>query len=269
MMRVVSPTAARSTYDAASSSFDEAPLGFWDRYGGRTVARLGLRPGARVLDVCCGTGASAFHAARAVGTTGSVLGVDIAERMLDLAREKAAKEQLPNVDFRVADMTALDLPEASFDAVVIVFGIFFAPDMVAQVRALARLVRPSGVLAVTTWGPRLFEPLYTPFLEDVRALRPGMDEYRPWDRLASAEDAATLMHAAGLERVAVTAELGRERLARPEDWWTIARGTGLRWFIDQLDPASAEALRAESIRRARDVASIETNVVYCIASPSL
>ena len=170
-----------------------------------------------------------------------------------------------NVDFRVGDMTHLDFPDASFDAVVMVFGIFFAPDMVAQVEALARLVRPGGVLALTTWGPSLFAPLYTPFLEAFRVRRPGIQEYRPWDRLPTEADVATLMRAAGLSSFELASEAGSERLERPEDWWSVVLGTGLRWFVDQLDTSSAESLRDECLLRAREIRSIETNVVYTVA----
>ncbi len=264
MMRDVTPTVARSTYDAASGHFDATPLGFWERYGKATVARLGLSPGARVLDVCCGTGASALHAARAVGDSGSVIGVDLSEQLLALARQKASEQSLGNVEFRAGDMTQLDFADESFDAVVVVFGIFFAPDMVAQIRALARLVRPGGVLAVTTWGPRFFSPLYEPFLEAVRTRRPGIQEYRPWDRLSTEADVAALLSAAGLTSFEISAEAGSERLERAEHWWTVVLGTGLRWFVDQLDASSAEALRAECVQHAREVHSIETNVVYTV-----
>ncbi len=258
-------TTTRATYDAASGHFDATPLGFWERYGESTIARLALPAGARVLDVCCGTGASALQAARAVGETGSVVGVDLSERLLRLARAKAQERGLRNVDFRSGDMTRLDLPDAAFDAVVIVFGIFFAPDMAQQVESLARLVRPGGVLAVTTWGPRLFAPLYAPFLEAVRARRPDLEDYRPWDRLTTEADVAALMRAAGVGSFEITAESGSERLERPEDWWTVVLGTGLRWFVDQLDAASAESLRSECLRHAEGVRSFETNVVFTVA----
>ena len=52
---------AATAYNAASDHFDDEPLGFWKRYGERTVERLALHPGARVLDVGCGTGASALR----------------------------------------------------------------------------------------------------------------------------------------------------------------------------------------------------------------
>ena len=253
------------SYDAASGHFDAAPLGFWERYGERTVARLALEPGARVLDVCCGTGSSALHAARIVGESGSVIGVDLSESLLALARQKARQHGLSNVEFRAGDMTELDFADESFDAVVIVFGIFFAPDMAQQLEALARLVRPGGVLAVTTWGPRLFGPLYEPFLDGVRARRPGLQEYRPWDRITTEAEAAALLRVSGLGSFDVSAEAGSERLERAEHWWTVVLGTGLRWFVDQLDAESAEALRAECLRQAGEVHAIETNVIYSVA----
>jgi ubiquinone/menaquinone biosynthesis C-methylase UbiE len=256
---------ARATYEAAAEHFDGTPLRFWDRYGQATVARIGLARGARVLDVCCGAGGSALPAARAVGREGSVIGVDLSDSLLALGRRKAQREGLRNVDFRIGDMTALALPPGSFDAVVIVFGVFFAPDMAAQVRALARLLRPGGTLAITTWGPRLFGPLYADFLQSVRRLAPDLPEYRPWDRLSTRDEISALLSGAGLRDSAIDAEAGHEPLACPEDWWSIVLGTGLRWFVDQLDGRRADALRRACLERARAVRSVETNVIYAVA----
>src|SRR5690348_12801891 len=119
---------AAATYAAAADHFDDPALSFWSRFGGETVARIGLRPGDRVLDACCGTGASALPAAHAVGPTGSVLGLDISQPSLDLARAKASAQGLSTVDFRAVDVERTGLPDASFDAVVCVFGVFFLPD---------------------------------------------------------------------------------------------------------------------------------------------
>lgn len=262
---VIDPVTTRATYDAASGCFDDDRLGFWERYGQGTIARLGLAPGARVLDVCCGSGASALAAAHAVGATGRVIGVDLSAPLLESARRKAERGGLKNVDFRSGDMAQLGFADADFDAVVVVFGIFFAPDMVAQTRALARLVRPGGKLAITIWGPRFFEPLYTPFRHGVRARLPSIEEYRPWDRLTSEQDLCALLQRAGLRRFEVATEMGHEPLREPDDFWTIALGTGLRWSIDQLSAEDKASLRAECARRAHGVASIETNVIYGIA----
>ncbi len=152
---------AAAPYNAASDHYDDPANSFWERFGRITVERLDLSPGSRVLDVCCGSGASAIPAAEAVGKDGFVLGVDLAENLLQLARAKARQRGLKNIEFRQGDMLDLGLPDFHFDAVICVFGIFFVPDMQAAVRELWRRVRPGGNLAITTWGPRFFEPVNT------------------------------------------------------------------------------------------------------------
>ena len=129
-------TRAAATYNAASDYYDDPANSFWSRFGSRTIERLQLPEGASVLDVCCGSGASAIPAAERVGPSGSVLGLDLADRLLALACAKAAERGLHNVEFRVGDMLELGLPASHFDAVVCVFGIFFVPDMAAAARAL-------------------------------------------------------------------------------------------------------------------------------------
>jgi len=134
---------AASTYAAAADTFDN-PLLFWDRFGRGTIDRLGLSAGLQVLDACCGTGASALPAARAVGPAGHVVGVDVAAPALALARAKAVRQGLANVEFVESDIEHTGLVPESFDVVICVFGIFFLPDMVAGLRELWRLVRPGG-----------------------------------------------------------------------------------------------------------------------------
>src|SRR5262249_6051682 len=159
---------AAAAYNAAADRYDDPANSFWERFGRATIERLGLERGARILDVCCGSGASALPAAEIVGPQGSVLGIDLAENMLRLARKKAIDRGLRNTEFRRGDMLDLRPGETKFDAVVCVFGIFFVPDMAAAVRALWHAVRPGGKLAVTTWGPRFFEPATAAFWSAVR-----------------------------------------------------------------------------------------------------
>jgi ubiquinone/menaquinone biosynthesis C-methylase UbiE len=114
-----------TVFNAASDYFDAPALSFWNRFGQQTIDRLSLCSGDRVLDVCCGTGASAIPAAVSVGCTGLVLGIDLAESLLQLARQKSHQQGLENIEFRCGDFESLGLPDESFDAVVCVFGIFF------------------------------------------------------------------------------------------------------------------------------------------------
>ena len=165
---------AARTYNSAADVYDDPANTFWERFGRRTIERLQLRKSAVVLDVCCGSGGSALPAAEIVGPSGFVLGVDLADRLLEHARAKAKGRGLLNVQFRVDDMLDLRISADQFDAVVCVFGIFFVPDMPLALRLLWERVRSGGKLAITTWGPRFFEPATSAFWDSIRKERPDL-----------------------------------------------------------------------------------------------
>jgi len=262
---------AATTYNAAADHFDDTPLAFWDRYGRATIERLRLRPGSAVLDVGCGTGASAIPAAIAVGSDGRVVGVDLAERLLELAQAKADAQKLTNIEFRQADMTALDYPDQSFDAVICVFAIFFVPDMVRQVRELWRLVRSGGQLAITTWGPRMFEPGSAAWWAAVKQFRPDLHSaFNPWERITTVKAVRQLLIDSGIARAEVVAENGQQDLRSLDDWWTVVCGSGYRWTLEQMDVATVARVREANLNalQGRGIKSIETNVIYAVASKS-
>ena len=260
---------AAASYNSAADHFDDEPLSFWDLISKRTVTNLKLQAGAKVLDVGCGTGASALPAAQAVGKNGFVVGVDLAARLLDRARTKALAAGLDNVELRLADMTALNYPDGSFDAVVSVFSIFFVPDMEGLVRELWRMVRPGGKLAVTTWGPRIFGPAYSRWLVAVGRERPDLaTAFNPWDRITDVASVRKLLQDGGVKDPEVIAEELFQPLRSPDDWWTIALGSGLRWTIDQMGPETAAQVKADNVGWLKEnrVDRVETNAIYAIGT---
>ncbi len=260
---------AQETYDAAAEFFDDPALSFWDRFGRATVDRLALPPGASVLDACAGAGASAIPAAERVGPTGQVIAVDLADNLLELTRAKAARLGLRQLQVRHADIEELDYPPESFDAVIIVFGLFFLPDMAVGIEGLWRLVRPGGQLAVTTWGPRVFEPANAVFWEAVGQIRPDLYRgYNPWDDLTEPDAVRALFVGAGAEDVAVEPVASSHELRSPEDFWTIVRGSGYRATHDALTTGERETVRAVTLAAVSgdDITSIETNVIYASAT---
>jgi SAM-dependent methyltransferase len=195
--------------------------------------------------------------------------VDLAERLLTHGREKATQQSLTNIEFLQADMTDLGYPDAHFDAVICVFGVFFVPNMESLVAELWRMVRPGGKLAVTTWGPRIFAPAYNVWNEAVREIRPDLyAAYNPWDRITTPEAVRTLFRRAEVPSVDVEPEDGYQLLNGPEDFRTIALGSGLRWTIDQLGPHGAEQVRQAVLTwlAAHEVDRLETNVIYAVAT---
>lgn len=125
----------------------------------RLIALAHVATGKRVLDVATGTGEPALTAARAVGPSGSVMGIDHAPQMLELARARAAGAGLSNVSFTEADAQALDLPPQSLDAVLSRWGLMFFLPLVPALQGFRRVLRPDGYLAAAVWGAPQQAPL--------------------------------------------------------------------------------------------------------------
>src|SRR5215831_10806536 len=255
---------AARTYGAAADHYSRPALGFWDRFGAATVSRLEMAAGDSVLDLCCGAGASAIPAARAVGAAGRVLGIDLAGALLAQARDRARREGLANIEFRQGDATVTGLPGGRFDAVVCVFGVFFAPDMAAFVAEMWRLVQPGGVLAVTTWGPGLFEPANSCFWASGGEVEPSLFKaFNPWDEITTPEALTDLFLRAGVAHPAVVAAPGQHHLDRPDGFWDIVLGSGYRATVDALGQQGGQVrTRLLTELRSRCVTALRTDVVF-------
>jgi SAM-dependent methyltransferase len=118
----------------------------YDGYTEHALRLAGLRQGMRVLDIGCGPGDVSFIAARLVGPSGSVLGVDAAPEMIELARVRAAEQGLSTVHFTRSAIDAIALDEP-VDAVVGRLILMHLPDPAATLRRLSSFVRPGGVIA--------------------------------------------------------------------------------------------------------------------------
>jgi ubiquinone/menaquinone biosynthesis C-methylase UbiE len=260
---------AAFTYNAAADFYDASPLSFWDYFGRRTIELASLPIGWRVLDVCCGAGASALPAAEAVGPGGNVIGVDVSKRLLESARKKVIQRRLGNIEFEVGDMLSMRFPVASFDAVVCVFGIFFVPDMTGAVSELWSRIRPGGKLAVTTWGPNLFEPANDAFWCSIKDVQPDLYKgYNPWDRINDPASLRKILDAAGVASPKIIAENRLHPINSAEDWWAIVLGSGYRGTIEQLTLAERQKVKEANLAFIRDekISTVQTNVLYALAT---
>jgi len=116
------------------------------------VARAGLEPGQRVLDLGTGTGAAAVRAALSIGPTGHVLAVDPSSEMLALAKKHAADLGLKHLTFLEGRAEAIPAKDAAFDVVLASLSLMFAIDRAAAAAEIARVLRPGGRLVAAVWA---------------------------------------------------------------------------------------------------------------------
>ena len=118
-------------------------------FGSAAIAAAKAQPGEQILDIGCGSGTSTFALAQRVGPTGHVLGVDISEQLVEMAR--AATPDGASVAFRCADAATAALPQGQFDLLFSRFGVMFFDDPVAAFAHMRGALRPGGRAAFICW----------------------------------------------------------------------------------------------------------------------
>jgi demethylmenaquinone methyltransferase/2-methoxy-6-polyprenyl-1,4-benzoquinol methylase len=164
------PGRIRQMFDGIAGSYDRLndimTAGLHHRWRELAVLLARVGPGSLALDVCCGTGDFAFALRRAIGPEGRVVGVDVSEEMLAVAREKCGRNQL-YVEFRAGDALALPFPDGGaqgFDACTVGFGIRNVPDITRAFGEMRRVCRPGGrVVCLEITQPSI--PVFKQFYE--------------------------------------------------------------------------------------------------------
>lgn len=139
------------TWDESSTAYAKLVRNL-EPYGFDLLARVDPKIRERCLDIATGPGEPAMSIARMVGPDGKVTGIDLSEKMIELATRIAKERRIPNVDFRRMDAEKLDFPDETFDLVTSRFGfqIFTNPEIAA--REARRVLGPKGRIGVAVWS---------------------------------------------------------------------------------------------------------------------
>ncbi len=205
-----------------------------------------LQPGERVLDVACGTGVIARLAAEQVGTSGSVVGVDIAPDMIDVA--KSVPSAGAPIEWQVGDAMSLPHPDNSYDVVLCQMGLMLVEDRPAAVGSMRRVLAPGGRVVVNTPGriQPAFELMEQALLDHISPELGGF--VRAVFSMHDPEAVATLLRDAGLHDVTSTVSTATLRLGPPAEFlWQYINLTPMGPFVAQAPEAAQSAMERQVV----------------------
>jgi ubiquinone/menaquinone biosynthesis C-methylase UbiE len=196
-------------------------------------------------------------AARAVGNAGRVIGIDIADKMLDVARRKAASAGLSNVEYRVGDAEAPGFDDASFDAVICASSIFLLRDILKALHEWHRILKAGGTVAFSSWGASLLQPFGKLFNERLAKYDsqapPGQ---QVGERTDTPDKCRELLKRAGFEEIEISTEQLGSYIQDTEAYWQQMSSTITKLRLDRLSPAELEKFKAEHLA---EVESLRTD----------
>jgi len=214
-------------YDAITDAYDDWSSGIHRRLAARLIEIASPLPGERILYMGCGTGLVTQMAAERVGTSGEVFGVDIATRLLEVARRRAS----PRVRFFHVPAEALVFSDCTFDAVTIGDALPYLADPRRALEEAWRVLRRGSRIAVSVLDRALSTPAQEVFHEHLLALElrhPVVVPRPPGDRTRFGEPSvlARLLEDAGFVDVVTTQMVTGGRAATAREWTDLMMGAG-------------------------------------------
>ena len=188
------------------------------------------------MDLACGTGLVARLAAGRLGSNGRVVGVDISDGMLSVARSLPSPAGA-SIEWKKGDATALPFPEASFDLVTCQLGLQFFPDRAKAVSEIRRVLVPKGRLAVLVWRSIQYSPGYAA-LAGALERHAGSDAAK-WMRspfsLGDTQELRTLLQRGGFANTTISIGIGTVRFPSTEKFVSLyTAGTPLSSYVAQM-----------------------------------
>lgn len=254
-----------TVFDVPSEDFAHLRESVWEPVAAATIAQSRPIPGAKVLDACCGDGATALPAARQVGTTGRVDAVDLSAGLVGVLRARAV--MLPQLVATAADVTTWDRP-GGYDMVQCALGVCDFPDVAAGTDHLVGLARPGGRVTLTVWRQGALAPIAETLAAAVAEQRDGAPAPavgRPTGPVAgldTVESFTAWLGERGLRDVRVT-EARRTLELTADLAWHLVIGTTLRELLAGLSVTKVVEARRGYLRglAAQEATNVDLSVL--------
>ncbi|MCB2296908.1 class I SAM-dependent methyltransferase [Clostridium tagluense] len=249
-------------FNKVSAVFDSSGPRFFAYFGERLVEIAGVVEGEKVLDVASGKGASLFLAADKVCANGKVIGIDIAEGMVNETNLEIQKRGINNTKAVVMDAENLDFNSETFDHILCGFGVFFFPNYKIAFNEFMRVLKNGGRFSFTTFSRKEDEKFmwlddlvqkYLPEFED------EIDEYHEEDspEFDTEEGLYKILRGAGFKNIQVISEEKDFMYKDEQEWWDKLWTHGYIEVLEMIAEDRMEDFKAEVFEKLREVKEVE------------
>ena len=234
-----------------------------------TAEKARLSPGQKVLDIGCGTGWATMTAARLVGENGHVTGIDIADKLLDVARQKAGLSGLTNIEYLAGDAYNLAFEDNSFDAVLCASSLFLFTDIYRALNENHRVLKTGGIMCFSTFSEGVFHPVMGLINDRLRKYGKNTLQRTTISVTDSPEKCRSVFIDAGLGNVEITEENCIVLFPdKKECWRQISGSLIVRPGLSGLAPDDYRTLKDEVLleleqRNTSQGISVDVPVIFC------
>jgi ubiquinone/menaquinone biosynthesis C-methylase UbiE len=260
-------------WDAAAPVYQHIGPDFTSVFAKGLIGRTAISRDAHILDVATGTGAVLFTAARRIGSSGYVTGIDISSRMIEEGKQNAIKQGLNNISLLKMDAEHLDFPDSSFDIVTCSLGIFYFTDIDAGLREMFRVCKPRGTVGITVFnktpvplspGVPLFREQSSKYNVNVRAAYQG-----GWDP----DELKALLAKQPFRSIMTYTDTFDLIYANVEEWWQNLASMATLANIMEMDKARQVRFKGEYCTKLQammqpDGLHMKVGAVHAIAEKS-
>jgi O-methyltransferase/aklanonic acid methyltransferase len=218
---------------------------FFNHFGRSLVNHANIQKGAQVLDIACGRGSVLFPAGEMTGASGQVIGIDLAEGMIDETRQVIQRQGLANLVVRRMDAESLQFPADHFDVVVCGFAIFFFPNQDQALAEILRVLKPGGTFATSTFNEQdarwnAIEAVSEAYYKQLQP--PPQVEIK---RLKTRNEIIETLSTAGFEKIVIVEETREFYYRDADEWWATLWTHGYRSFLEMMDAPTLAAYQEE------------------------
>jgi len=236
-------------FSSGWKKWDDLNMDFLNPIGNEIIRLLNPKNDDVVLDVAAGTGEPGLTIATKL-TGGKVIITDLAEDMLEIARENATRRRIKNVEILACDVCELPFADNTFDAISCRFGFMFFPDMLLAAKEMIRVLKPGGRIATSVWGIPEKNYWVTAIMGtisknmDLPAPPPGAPGIF---RCAKDGFMSNLFHQAGLKNISEKEVIGKMNCKTTDVYWNMMTEVGapIVAALSKADDAMKEKIKKE------------------------